>query len=424
MEVITKVLSWIIGLPSPVLMFFIFLILNLILRMKLARAIRSAFMYAIGLFALSTFAFDVFLGTVSGAASAMIENTGLSMTAVDYGIGVSPIIMSNPINLLAIPVGIITNIIFLLLRWTKTLDVDIWNILYFMGATGVLTYAATDNTLYAILAMVISMIITLKFADWSAKHIHKALPKFEGLSFPYVYSVFYTPLALLFNKLFDLVPFIRNSKLSAKEIREKIGIFGEPGVIGFVIGILIALLAKYNFANIMLTGVKIGAAMHFIPIAMSILIEGLSETTQVISEWATNKFSGRDIFIGMDGVLAAAEPEALAVGAFMVPIALLVSVILPGNQVLPLGMLSVGFILIGLSMPFFNMNILKGILFSIFVIAIELLIGTLMAPYYTQLASAAGLEFPYGATQITNACCATNLLNVKLFELVKLRFGR
>ena len=174
----------------------------------------------------------------------------------------------------------------------------------------------------------------------------------------------------------------------------------------------------------MLTGVKIGAAMHFIPIAMSILIEGLSETTQVISEWATNKFSGRDIFIGMDGVLAAAEPEALAVGAFMVPIALLVSVILPGNQVLPLGMLSVGFILIGLSMPFFNMNILKGILFSIFVIAIELLIGTLMAPYYTQLASAAGVEFPYGATQITNACCATNLLNVKLFELVKLIFGR
>ena len=424
MESVIQAVNWFVTLPGPVLMFIIFFILNLLLRMKFTRALRAAFMYAMGLFALSTFAFDVFLGTVGSAASEMINNLGLSMTAVDYGVGVTPIIMGNPLVLMALPIGIVTNIIMLSLRWTKTLDIDIWNIIYFMGAAGVLTYVATQNTVFALLAMMISMIITLKFADWSAPHISKILPKFQGLSFPYLYGVFYTPLAYLFNKLFDKVPFIRDSNLSAADIRKKIGVFGEPGVIGLIVGVLMALFAGYNFANIMLTGIKIGASLHFIPMTMSVLIEGLSETTQVLGDWVQNKFSDREILIGMDGVLPAAEPEALAVGALMAPLAIVVSLILPGNKVLPVGMLSVAFILIGLSMPFFKMNIVKGLLFAIVVIAIELWLGTAMAPYYTELAQAGGVEIPYGATQITNACCAPNLINVKLFELVKGLLGQ
>jgi len=165
-------------------------------------------------------------------------------------------------------------------------------------------------------------------------------------------------------------------------------------------------------------GIKIGASMHFIPIAMGVLIEGLSETTELLAKWAQDKFKDREIYIGLDAVLAAAEPETLAVGVLMIPIAIVVSLILPGNQTLPVGMLSVGFILMALFMPFFKMNILKGLLFSVVVIAIELYIGTAIAPVYTSLAQSAGVEIPYGATQITNACCLPNLVNVELFKWI------
>lgn len=423
MDSVINAVRWFVSLPSPVLMFIIFLVINLSFRMKFTRALKASFLYAMGLFALSTFTFDVFLGTVSGAATAMVERLGLSMTAVDYGVGVTPIIMAKPLVLLALPIGLLTNLAMLALRWTKTLDVDIWNVIYFMGATGVLVFVATNNLVFSILAIIISMALTLKFADWSSDHIANVLPKFKGLSFPYVYAIFYTPLAYLFNKLFDKIPFIRDSKLSAADVRKKVGVFGEPGMIGFIVGILMAILAGYNFQQIILTGIKVGASLHFIPMTMSVLIEGLSETTSVIAEWAQNKFQGREFLIGMDGVLPAAEPEALAVGALMAPIAIIVSLILPGNTVLSVGMLSVAFILIGLSMPFFKMNILKGLLFSIVVIAIELLLGTIMAPYFTQLAIEGGVAIPYGATQITNACCATNALNVKFFELLARLFG-
>jgi len=423
MDTFLNIVNWVVYLPGPVLMFFVFLFINLLLKMKFDRAFRSSLMYGLGLFALTTFAFDVFLGTVAGVASGMIDNLGLSMNAVDFGVGVTAVILGNPLVILAVPVGILTNIVLLSLKWTKTIDIDIFNILYFMGAAAVLTFEATGNTVFAILAVVLTMAVTLKIADWSAPYIHKVLPKFEGLSFPHVYSVIYTPIAYLFNKIFDLVPAIKNSKLSSEGIREKVGVFGEPGVIGFIIGVIMAALAKNNFANSLMVGIKIGASMHFIPVAMGVLIEGLSETTELMAAWAQDKFKDRELYIGLDAVLAAAEPETLAVGVLMIPIAIVVSLILPGNQTLPVGMLSVGFILMALFMPFFKMNILKGLLFSVVVIAIELYIGTAIAPVYTSLAQSAGVEIPYGATQITNACCLPNLVNVELFKWIGSLFG-
>lgn len=423
MDVVNSIVNWIVYLPTTVLMFFIFLIINLLLKMKIGKAFRSALMYALGLFALSTFAYDVFLGSVGSVATAMIDNLGLSMDTVDYGVGVMPVILANPIVVLSIPIGILVNIIMLALKWTKTLDIDIWNIFYFMGATTVLTYAATDSVLFALLAAALTMVVTLKIADWSAPFIHKALPKFEGLSFPHVYSVIYTPIAFLFNKLYDLIPGIKKSNLSAKAIREKIGVFGEPGVIGFIVGVLMAIFAKYSFGSVLETGIKIGASLYFIPVTMSVLIQGLSETTEKLSEWVQTKFKNRKLYIGLDSVLAAAEPETLAVGAVMAPLAIVISLILPGNHTLPVGMLSTGFLLIALCMPFFKMNTLKGLLFSIVLIAIELYIGGAIAPVYTALAQSAGVEIPYGAAQITNACCLPNLASVEFFKLIGSLFG-
>lgn len=419
MNYIVDALNWFGKLPGPVMMFLVFLVLNLILRIKPSKAIRAAFMYAMGLFALSTFAFDVFLGTVVGVSNAMVENLGLQMTVVDFGSGVTPIILSNPIVVWAIPIGIALNVIMLLLKLTKTLDVDIYNMLYFWGTAGVVTQVATGNTVFAVLAIIITGILTLKLADWTAPHIHKVLPQYTGISFPYVYSAFYAPVAYWFNKLFDKIPFIRDSNLSADAIQKKAGILGEPGIIGFILGVVMAILGRYDFANILLTGVKFGASLYFIPLSTKILIQGLNETTSVLTEWARKKFKDREIYIGLDGVLLAGLPESLAVGMLLVPIALIVSVILPFNKVLPVGMLSVGFILVALFMPFFKMNILKGAIFTVVVVACEMYIGTFMAPYFTQIALSAGYEIPYGAMQITNAANFPNLLNVKLFEFVQ-----
>ena len=79
-------------------------------------------------------------------------------------------------------------------------------------------------------------------------------------------------------------------------------------------------------------------------------------------------------------------------------------------------MLSVGFILVAIFMPFFKMNILKGTLFCVVVVICELFIGQILSPYFTDIAMSAGYEIPYGSVQITNAACLPNLICTKNIE--------
>lgn len=422
MEFIVNALNWFGNLPGPVMMFILFLVINLILRIPVGKAIRSSFMYSLGLFSLTTFAFDIFLGTVVQVGDAMVANLGLTKTIVDFGTGVTPIFLSNPIVVWAIPIGLLTNIIMLALKWTKTLDVDIYNILYFWGMPAVLVYIATENVAFALLSVVITGVLTLKVADWNAPHINEVLPQFKGISFPYVYSAFYGPVAYWFNKLFDKIPFIRDSNITAGSIKKKFGVLGEPGLIGFVLGIAMALMGGFSFTDALMVGIKLGAALYFVPICTKILIEGLNETSSVLTAWVKNHFKDREIYIGLDGVLLSGMPETLAVGLLLVPIALLVAFILPWNHVLPIGMLAVGFILCGIFMPFFKMNILKGAIFCVVVVTCELAIGQLMAPYFTEMAISGGAVIPYGSIQITNAANLPNLICVKLFEFISTLF--
>lgn len=419
MNVIVDALNWFGKLPGPVMMFLMFLVINLILRIGVGKSIKAAFMYSLGLFALSTFAFDIFLGTVVSVGDAMVSNLGLTKTIVDFGTGVTPIILSNPIVVWAVPIGILVNIILLVFKLTKTLDVDIYNILYFWGMPAVLVLTATGNVVFALLSIVITGIITLKIADWSAPKIHKVLPQYKGLSFPYVYSAYYGPIAYWFNKLFDKIPFIRDSTLTADSIKNKLGVLGEPGLIGFVLGIIMGLLGGYQVTEALYTGIKLGAALYFVPLCTKILIEGLNETTSVLTAWVNHRFKDREIYIGLDGVVLAGMPETLAVGLLFVPIALLVSIILPWNTVLPIGMLSVGFILCAIFMPFFKMNILKGAIFCVVVVTCELFIGQMLAPLFTEIAMNAGYEIPYGSIQITNAANLPNLICVRFFEFIQ-----
>ncbi|MCI9477875.1 MAG: hypothetical protein HFI21_02600 [Lachnospiraceae bacterium] len=419
MNMVVNALNWFGKLPGPVMMFLLFLVINLILRIGIGKSVKAAFMYALGLFALSTFAFDVFLGTVAAVGDAMVANLGLTKTVVDFGSGVTPVILSNPIVVWAIPIGLALNILMLVFKLTKTLDVDLYNMLYFWGMPAVLVLTATGNVTFAVLYIVITGVLTLKIADWSAPKIHAVLPQYQGLSFPYVYSAYYGPLAYWFNKLFDKVPFIRDSNITADAIKDRLGVLGEPGIIGFILGIVMGLLGGYSIPDALNTGIKLGAALYFVPLSTNILIQGLNETTSVLTEWVKRKFKDREIYIGLDGVVLAGMPENLAVGLLLVPIALLVSLILPWNTVLPIGMLSVGFILVAIFMPFFKMNILKGTIFCVVVVICELFIGQMMAPYFTEIAMGAGYAIPYDSVQITNAANWPNLICVKLFELIQ-----
>jgi len=417
---IKSALSWFVFLPAPVMMVVIFTVINLALRMKFGKAFRSALLYGIGLFGLLQFT-GIFESTVSPLSEALVTSRGIQMTAIDYGIGIVGVLLSNPSITLIIPIGVAFNLILLALGWTKTLDLDIFNIMIFWGAPFILVLIDTESWLLAILAGLLTGFLTLKLADWSAPRIHKVFPQYEGLSFPHLNAVFWTPFALWFNKLFDAIPGVRDWNLDAKTIKEKLGVVGEPSFIGLMLGCALAAIAGKGLNEILVAGVSLGAAIHFIPQMIRVLIEGLNATSIVMMDWMKKRFPDREIFIGLDAVLTVGHTETLAVGLLLVPLWLLLGIVLPGNRTLPFGMLATAYITVCLVMPFFKMNVIRGTVMGVIIFAINLYLASMAAPYYTAVASAGSL--PLGASEVTIACCPIWAIAVPVFRFIAKLFG-
>mgnify|MGYP007079153416 FL=1 len=63
----------------------------------------------------------------------MGEHYGFSLNIMDIGCGVGgPLAFSTTLGIILIPMSLIVNLLFVMLGWTKTLNVDIWKLLVSM----------------------------------------------------------------------------------------------------------------------------------------------------------------------------------------------------------------------------------------------------------------------------------------------------
>jgi PTS system galactitol-specific IIC component len=272
---------------------------------------------------------------------------------------------------------------------------------------GALVYVATNNIVLACIAFVISEIITLKLADLTAGKFQEyfGLP---GISFPHTVSVGYLligyPIVLLLNK----IPFINNINADPKNLKERFGIFGEPVLIGFIIGAVIGLLAGQPFGEILALGINMAAVMVLLPRMVSLLVEGLTPLMEVIRNRFQKLFPGRNINIGLDTAVIIGDPSTIAAATMLVPVSLILAAILPWNKTIPFADLSSLAFAICLITPYVNGNVVKLLIVGTLLIAFVMLpISTAVAPLITELAKGAGLyEVPEGlsgkATMITS----------------------
>ena len=142
------------------------------------------------------------------------------------------------------------------------------------------------------------------------------------------------------NWLMDRIPGINKIKLTPKTIQKRMGIFGDSGVMGLLIGIVIGILAKYSVTKTLQLGVSTAAVLVLMPRMVSLLMEGLTPISEGANELVQKHFPGRNLYIGMDSALAVGNETVLSASLLLVPITLLIAVILPGNHVLPFGNLA------------------------------------------------------------------------------------
>ena len=412
MSAISAGLQWFVNLGASVMLPILLFIFALILRIKPGKAFKAGLTVGIGFIGLNLI-ITLLTKNLGPASHAMVKNFGLHLSTLDIGWPAgSAVAYGTVLGSLAIPVGVITNVILLLVGLTKTLDVDVWNY-WHIAFTGSIVYAITHN-----FALGIFTIIYL-LADMSAPYIQKqyGLP---GISFPQGASAPGYLLALPLNWLMDRIPGINKIKITPKTVQKRLGVFGDASVMGLIIGIVIGLLAKYSFAKTLRLGVTTAAVLVLMPRMVSLLMEGLTPISEGANDFVKKHFPGRNLYIGMDSALAAGNETVLSSALILVPITLLIAVILPGNSTLPFGDLATIPYMIAIMAAVFRGDIFRTLVGGIVDIIITLYIASWVAPFVTASAKAAhfGLQGSSSITVLSDGGVWTTWLIIGLGKLM------
>lgn len=421
MDAILGFFSFINSLGVSVVMPIVITILGCALGAGFGKSLRAGLTVGIGFIGLNLVINSLLGTTLAPAVQEMIERFGFSLSVIDVGWpAAAAIAMGSVVGTIIIPLGLIVNIVMLLTNTTQTVDVDIWDYWHF-AFTGALVAIVTDNLVLGVVAAILNMVIIMVLGDYTAPQVEKSLGM-PGVSLPHGFTAAYAPIAMFFNWVFDHIPVIKDIDINVDELQRKFGIFGEPMIIGTVIGLVIGSLAYWNGADVQgsivsiaTTGVSLGAVLVLIPKMAALLMEGLIPISDSASEFVQKRFKNRGkIYIGLDSAVGVGHPTTLTIAYILVPLMIIMAVTLPGNKVLPFADLAVVPWMFVLITPIVNNNGFRGILIGIIVLAVGLYIATDLAPMITTAANNVGFDIA-GATgaadtMISSICDGANPL--------------
>ncbi len=391
--------DWINSLGATVILPIALFLVGLAFKLKPGQALVNGLKVGIGFFGL-----NVMIGVVSqyiGAlANAIVKQTGLSLAIPDIGVGLHfGITFALPFAAFMIPLGILVNVVMLALRLTKTLDIDIWNFWPWMFSWA-LVQGLTGNVFFGFLAFVFTGVVSLVLGDLQAKYIQENY-NLPGISFPHPFSSFFGLLAVPFMWLFDRIPGLKDWEADTEYLQKKLGAFGNSTVIGFIIGFILALIGGYDVIKALQTAVAVAAILLLMPEMIKILVSGLFPISEAARKWLSARYPGRDFYIGLDCAVGVAQPSAIVVAVILIPITLILAAILPGNKLLPLADLAFLGFWVATPMAMFKNNIIRGVIYGTFAMAISLWMATWIAPLVTQLGVASGTTLPEGTKYVS-----------------------
>ena len=242
MDGLMNVVQSILGAGASVMLPIIIFIVGIIFRVPIKKAIISGITVGIGMIGINL-VINVLTTNVGPAAQAMVERFGLNLTIIDAGWpAVSAGTWAQPIAAVMIPVILIVNLIMLALNRTKTLNIDIWNYWHVssVAATG---YIVTKSFFFGILCGILFTIIIQIIADKTAPKVQEYYG-LEGISITTGSAQGYAVLALPIGWLVDKIPGINKLDVKPETIQKRFGIFGEPMIMGIIIGMFLGLLDR------------------------------------------------------------------------------------------------------------------------------------------------------------------------------------
>ncbi len=416
------IIQFILGLGPAVMMPIIITILGLVLGQSFSKAFRAGLIIGVGFVGINM-VIGLLINTLGPVTQAMVKNLGVELDILDVGWPISAAVSFGSVIVPVImPLILLFNVFLLAINQTKTANVDIWNYWQMLFCGAIVYHSTNQNWYLTIAAVLICEFVTLKLADITAPMVEKyfGLP---GISLPHVGTVGWYPVAYIFNKILDKVPGINSVYIDQKKVQEKFGIFGEPLFIGLVLGSILAILAKYDAGKILTTGVTLGAVMVILPRMVAILMEGLIPLSEGAREFLKKRFPGREFYIGLDTAIVIGNPAVMSTAIIMIPVAVLLSLVVPGNHFLPFTDLVMLTFILSFPVAVTNGNIFRSIIISLLIVPLCLLIATDFGPVHTIMGHAVGFQFPEGTTTISSLYGGTLQIPWLIWKPLSIFFG-
>ncbi|MDU1846586.1 MAG: PTS transporter subunit IIC [Niallia nealsonii] len=385
MDVIQSFFQYILDFGAAVFVPLLMIIVGIIARMKFREALSSGIILGVAFIGMGI-VIGFMLDALTPAAQSLVEKTGIQLNIIDGGwTSMATLAWAWPLAFLMFPLQMLVNAILLVLNKTKTLNVDLWNV-WGKILTAVLIIGVSGSIVLAFIVAAIQMVVELLLADVNQKQIEKitGIPGITCSHSMMIFAVFLLP----FNWLLSKIPFL-DKHVDADTLKDKLGIFAENHVMGFIIGGLLGIFAGYSLQDILMLAVQAAAALTLFPMVAKLFMQALSPLSEAISDFMKRKFENRELFIGLDWPILAGSNEAWVAMILMVPITLIYAIILPGNNILPFA----GIINISLAVPALIItggNLLRMLLLGVITTPVFLYVATGFASTITKLANDTG----------------------------------
>lgn len=381
------VFSYIISLGASVMMPIIFTVIGLCIGMKFGQALKSGLYVGVGFVGLGVVT-ALLTTNFNDPLKAICDLYHLQLNVFDMGWPAAASVAYNTaVGALIIPICLGINVLMLLTKTTSTLNIDLWNYWHFAFIGAVAYFVMGESLAWGYFAAIVCYIITLVLADITAPKFQKYYD-LDGISIPQPFCQSFMPFAVVINKLLDKIPGFSRLDVDAEGLKRKFGVFGEPLLLGVIVGILIGVAAHFDVKMVLTLGVTMGAVMELIPRITKLFIDGLKPISVKAQEMVDKRLHGRKVHIGMSPALVIGHPATLVVSILLIPTVLIISVVLPSNQFLPLASLAGMFYLFPIVLPYTKGNVVKTFIIGLVALIFGLYFVTDMAPDFTLAANA------------------------------------
>lgn len=407
-EIVEPIRALISDMGPELLLPIVLGVLGLLFRVSPSRSLRLGLTVGVGFVGIFA-VLDYTLPAITSTITALTETWGLNLAGVDIGWApVAGFSWALGLTVLIIPFGFAVNILMLLLGWTQTFDADVWNFWHWAFNAG-FVYVLTGSWLWAFAATIPVIVITLKMADWTAELAQEYF-SIPGASLPHTQTIVLAPFAFAIDKVLDRTPVINDLYWDPDRVEDRLGVIGEPIVLGFIVGLLLGIIALQGPLAILRTAVMVAALLTLLPRMVGLLIEGLQPIADQASDYfnESDRFEGNDFYIGIDAApIGLSDTPTVVAGFLLVPFAIALAFI-PGVTVVPLADLA--------TLPIFLMwmaaisdgNLVRTLIGGVFLVTMVTVTTSIIAPYVTEMGRITGglSEVSTGGAELVSSLAA------------------